>query len=680
MKKVVVLSIGKRAGDVIVAQVRRFFRGTVTVDRYCREDRLDFAPGEVLALLSGPQVLAREEVAAMIAAGMDFIQARRAIDYTRIQDLLALPDGTGVLLVNDFESSTRSAIEHLSRVGLDHLVYHPYYPGIPDYPRLKIAITPGEPTLVPPGVERVIDIGSRQADISTIVELVQKLGLMEQLGDSISSQHLREITRLLREIDQAGKQVSHMRDTLQAMADYAPNGILYADLAGRIILGNHTMAKVLRMEAEAMTDRFIGELVPELPGSPEALESGLVLTLGGQEMLVRAQPVLQGGAVTGQLFVFETSHAIQTLEHELRRKARRSEHEARYTFGDIFSRSPQMARVLGFAQRVALSDATVLIQGETGTGKELIARAIHKPPPAAKRPVRAGQLRGHPRVAAGKRAVRPREGRLHRGHARAGAGACSRRPTAAPSSWTRSATSPWSSRCACCGCCRSARSRPVGGRKLIPVDVRVIAATNQDLHQEVRQGSFREDLFYRLNVVPLGMPQLRERREDIPLLIERFIARFSHGRQTRALGIMTPETFHHLCGYDWPGNIRQLMNVVEFLISTSERDQLVQIDHLPEYLVQRAPRGPDGLVRDLLGPDLVWMLGRFREFGSIGRRHLAELAGAERPGLTEGVIRGLLETSEALGLTRSGTGRKGSSLTEKGLAMAEQWEMGPVNG
>jgi len=216
--------------------------------------------------------------------------------------------------------------------------------------------------------------------------------------------------------------------------------------------------------------------------------------------------------------------------------------------------------------------------------------------------------------------------------------------------------------------------RPVGGRRQIPVDVRVIAATHKDLDEEVRQGRFREDLFYRLSVVPLRMPSLRERREDIPLLIERFIARFSHGRQNKALAIMTPETFNHLCGYAWPGNIRQLMNMVEFLISTCEQHTLVQMDHLPEYLLQRAPAG-HGLVQELLGPDLVWMLGRFREFGSIGRRHLAELAAAERPELTEGVIRGLLLTSEALGLTRSVTGRKGSTLTDKGRQAAEQWDL-----
>jgi transcriptional regulator with PAS, ATPase and Fis domain len=670
MKKVVVLSIGKRAGDVIVAQVRRFFHGTVEVERYCREDRLDFAPGEVVALLSGEQVKGRPEVAALLGAGMEAITARRAIDYTRIQDLLDLADGTPVLLVNDYESSTRSAIEHLSRVGLDHLVYHPYYPGIPDYPRLKVAITPGEPTLVPAGVDRVIDIGSRQADISTIVELVQRLGLMEQLGDSISSQHLREITRLLREIGQAGKRVSHMRDILQVMADYAPNGILYTDLAGRVILGNQTMATVLRMEAEAMTDRPIGDLVPELPA--EALESSLVLTLGGQEMVVWARPVQQGGTVTGHLYVFETSHTIQTLEHELRRKARRSEHEARYTFHDILSRSPQMDRVLGYARRVAASDATILIQGETGTGKELFAQAIHNASKRRQGPFVPVNFAAFPMSLLESELFGYEEGAFT-GARKGGRRGLFEEAHGGTIFLDEIGDAPLEFQVRLLRVLQERQVRPVGGRKLIPVDVRVIAATHKDLDEEVRQGRFREDLFYRLSVVPLRMPSLRERREDIPLLIEHFIARFSHGRQNKALAIMTPETFNHLCGYAWPGNIRQLMNVVEFLISTCEQHTLVQMDHLPEYLLQRAP-AELGLVQELLGPDLVWMLGRFREFGSIGRRHLAELAAAERPQLTEGVIRGLLVTSEALGLTRSVTGRQGSTLTEKGRQAAGQWD------
>ncbi|MDR3672554.1 MAG: sigma 54-interacting transcriptional regulator [Holophaga sp.] len=678
MKKVVVLSIGKRAGDVISAHLRRFFRGTVTVERYCREDRLDFAPDQVLALLSGAEAKNRPEMPALLQAGMECIVARRAIDYTRIQDLLALPAGTAVLLVNDYESSTRAVIEHLCRVGLDHLVYHPYYPGIPDYPRLRIAITPGEPTLVPPEVERVIDIGSRLVDISTIVELVQRLGLMDQLGDSISSQHLREITRLLREIDHAGQRVSHMRDTLQIMADYAPNGILYTDLDGRIILGNHTMATVLRMEAAEMTNRLVAELVPELP-SMEALESSLVLTLGGQEMVVWAKPVQQGEAVTGLLYMFETSHSIQTLEHELRRKTRKSEHEARYTFHDILSRSPQMDRVLGYAKRVAQSDATILIQGETGTGKELFAQAIHNGSKRRQGPFVPVNFAAFPMSLLESELFGYEEGAFT-GAKKGGRRGLFEEAHGGTIFLDEIGDAPLEFQVRLLRVLQERQVRPVGGRKLIPIDVRVIAATHKDLNLEVQQGRFRQDLFYRLSVVPLRMPSLRERREDIPLLVESFIERFSRGRQSRALDIMTRETFDHLCAYAWPGNIRQLMNLVEFLISTFEQGKLVQIEHLPEYLLQQVPAGAGGLLQDLLGPDQVWMLRIFREFGSIGRRHLAELAASQRPQLTEGVIRGLLLTSEALGLTRPGTGRKGSTLTEKGHRLTEQWDIGVTNG
>jgi transcriptional regulator with PAS, ATPase and Fis domain len=675
MKKVVVLSIGKLAGDVIVSQIRRFFRETVAVERYCLHDELDFSPEEVIAVLTGEQAKARGQVAEMIRGGMEYLIARRAIDYTRIQDVLALPDGTDVLLVNDYESSTRAAIEHLKRVGLDHLNYFPFYPGIPEYRSLKIAITPGEPTLVPACAERVLDIGSRQADISTIVELVQRLGLMEQLGDSISSQHLREITRLFREIDQAGKRVSDMRDTLQVLADYAPNGILYTDLAGRILLGNQTMSTVLRMEPAAMTNRLLWELVPGLPSAPEALESSLVLSLGGQDMVAWERPVKQGDSIVGHIYVFETSQTIQNLEYELRRKSRKTEHEARYTFRDILSKSPQMDRVLSYAKRVAQSDSTILIQGESGTGKELFAQAIHNASKRGQGPFVPVNFAAFPQTLLESELFGYEEGSFT-GAKKGGRRGLFEEAHGGTIFLDEIGDAPLEFQVRLLRVLQERQVRPVGGRKLIPIDVRVIAATNKDLVEEVKQRRFREDLYYRLSVLPLRMPSLRDRREDIPLLIEQFIRRFSHGRVRGPQAIMTAGTLDHLCGYGWPGNIRQLMNVVEFLMNIHEDRKLLEIAQLPEYLIADEPAEDQRIVHDLLGSDLVWVLRQFQEQGSIGRRHLAELATGEMPHLTEGMIRGLLNTGEALGLVRPGAGRKGSAITEKGRCIATKWANG----
>lgn len=665
MKKVVVLSIGKHAGDAIAGQIQSFVRDAVAVERYCLNDELDFSPNNVVAVLTDERVKNREQVFELIQAGMDHMVARRAIDYTRIQDLLELPGGTEVLLVNDCESNAMAAIEHLRRVGLGHLFYHPYYPGITDYPALKTAITPGEPALVPRGVEKIIDIGSRPADISTIVELIQRLGLMELLGDSISDQHLGEITRLLREINHAGKRVSDLRDTLQILADNTPNGILYTDLPGRIILGNHTMATMLKMDIRSMINRNLCELIPELSLAPEALESNLVLSLGGQEIVAWEKPVKEGEAIIGHIYMFEPSQTIQTLEYELRRKIRKSEHEARYTFQDIISQSTQMDRLLSYAQRIAQSDSTILIQGATGTGKELFAQAIHNASKRRQGPFVPVNFAALPMSLLESELFGYEEGSFT-GAKKGGRRGLFEEAHGGTIFLDEIGDAPLEFQVSLLRVLQERQVRRVGGRKLIPIDVRVISATNKDLEEEVKQEHFREDLFYRLSVAPLRMPSLQERGGDIPLLIDHFIRRFSHGRHSKASAIMTPEAFEHLCGYSWPGNIRQLSNVVEFLIDIGEDQKLLQMEHLPAYILAKTDTKEEGLIREMLGSDLIWMLEKFKEHGSIGRQHLAELARHERPDLTEGVIRGLLTLTESLKLTKTGLGRRGSTITERG--------------
>ena len=176
--------------------------------------------------------------------------------------------------------------------------------------------------------------------------------------------------------------------------------------------------------------------------------------------------------------------------------------------------------------------STVLIQGETGTGKELVAQALHAADTQPRGPVRRAQLRRAERLAAGKRAVRPRERGLHRRRERARS-AGSSWPTAAPCCSTRSATSrPRPAGQAAARAADAAHFERVGGTESIKVDVRIIAATHKRLEDEVKKGRFRADLFYRLNVIRIDLPPLRERTEDIPLLATHFLEK--HGAADRA--------------------------------------------------------------------------------------------------------------------------------------------------
>jgi formate hydrogenlyase transcriptional activator len=255
--------------------------------------------------------------------------------------------------------------------------------------------------------------------------------------------------------------------------------------------------------------------------------------------------------------------------------ALREEIDKASMFEEIVGQSPALTAVLSRVSKVAGSDSTVLITGETGTGKELVARAIHRRSRRASRAfvavncaaiphdLVASELFGHEKGAF-TGAVQRRLGRFEL----ADGGTIFLDEVGELASDTQVAL------------LRVLQEREferVGGRDRIRVDVRVIAATNRDLSAAVTDGTFRQDLFYRLNVFPLEMPPLRERREDIPVLVEYFIGRYARkaGKKFRRV---SKRTLDRLRSYPWPGNIRELQNVIERSVIVSDTDEFTVDD------------------------------------------------------------------------------------------------------
>ena len=257
-------------------------------------------------------------------------------------------------------------------------------------------------------------------------------------------------------------------------------------------------------------------------------------------------------------------------------------------FEEIVGTSDVLGRVLGQVAKVARADSTVLIFGETGTGKELIARAIHKRSTRSTRafiPVNcaaipssliASELFGHEKGAF-TGALQRRQGRFEL----ADGGTLF---------LDEVGELPAETQIMLLRVMQEREFERVGGTGPIRVNVRVVAATNRDLHAAVVAGTFRADLFYRLNVFPLEVPALRERREDIPLLVEYFIHRFSHRAGKRIRGVRK-ETATLLQAYDWPGNIRELQNVIERAVIIADSETLT-IDE--RWLGGRPPRSSAG--------------------------------------------------------------------------------------
>jgi len=257
--------------------------------------------------------------------------------------------------------------------------------------------------------------------------------------------------------------------------------------------------------------------------------------------------------------------------------------EKRYSFGNILGKNTQMQAIYELISDLSNTDSTVLIQGESGTGKELIARAIHfnnyrKNKPfvvancsAYSQNLLESELFGHEKGSF-TGAIRRKIGRFELAHG----GTIFLDEIGEVSPPTQILL---------LRVLQDHRFERVGGEETLEVDVRVIAATNKNLMEEIRKGTFREDIYYRLNVIPIFVPPLRAREDDIPLLASHFLQKFSQEKGKEVTSI-SPEVMEILLAHSWPGNVRELENVIEHAIIIAKQEKILP-KNLPQYLLQQ---------------------------------------------------------------------------------------------
>jgi DNA-binding NtrC family response regulator len=301
---------------------------------------------------------------------------------------------------------------------------------------------------------------------------------------------------------------------------------------------------------------------------------------------------------------FQIDELLHVLDSSMERRRLKSENaylrsqvEERYRFEGIVGKSRPMERLFQLLETVAPTNSTILITGETGTGKEVVARAIHHNSPrrvhrfvalncsAIPETLLEAELFGHVRGAF-TGAVGNRQGRLEQAHK-------------GTLFLDEVGTMSVALQMKLLRVLQEREFERVGDSHTIKVDVRVIAATNSDLAKLVAEGQFREDLFYRLNVIPVQLPALRERKEDIPLLVQHFLAKFEAERDASAAATgpraaadhlprvtVSQEGMRLLMAYQWPGNVRQLENAIERAVAFTAGRSQIDVDDLPTEVQQ----------------------------------------------------------------------------------------------
>jgi PAS domain S-box-containing protein len=331
-------------------------------------------------------------------------------------------------------------------------------------------------------------------------------------------------------------------------------------------------------------------------GRPIVNQSIFIVNAMGERLPVSISTAIlkdEEGVIIGGVETFRDLTVVEALRKEL---------SGRHTFMDIISKSKEMQRLFGMLEQVAESDATILLEGESGTGKELFAKAIHSLSPRKKGPmitVNCGslpdtllesELFGY-KAGAFTDAKKDKPGRL--ALAEGGTLFLDEIGDISPALQVRLLR-----------ILQDKVYEPLGGTKPVKANVRIVAATNKHLESLVKEGKFREDLYYRIHVVKLVLPPLKNRKEDIPLLADHFIRKFSRlsGKEIQGL---SAEVLPVLMSHDFPGNIRELENILEYATVVCKND-LIGIEHLPEYLHPRFVGKEERLEQNHRGKDLSW--------------------------------------------------------------------------
>jgi len=405
------------------------------------------------------------------------------------------------------------------------------------------------------------------------------VGAVAVFRDITELKHLAEEITNLKQVQTLLSAIINATQDAISVVDAQGNGLLinpaYTRLTGlteKDVLGKPATVDIAEGESMHMKVLSTRKPVKNVPMKVGPMRRQVVVTVA---------PVIVDGELKGSVGVIHDVSEIMRLTEELERvKKYVRQIEAKYTFNDVVCSSPLMNQAVEQAKRVAAASVTVLLRGESGTGKELFAHAIHSASPRARKPFVRVNCAALPKSLLESELFGYVEGAFT-GARRGGRRGLFEQADGGTLFLDEIGVMDLSLQASLLRVLQEKEIVRVGDTKPIPVDVRIIAATNVSLEQLVTEGRFREDLYYRLNVIPIFIPPLRQRIEDLPALCEHLLRKLNQEYGRSVTGI-DPKVLEVFTSYRWPGNVRELENVLgRAIMNMKYQDDVVRLEHLP---------------------------------------------------------------------------------------------------
>lgn len=684
MKKIAVVALDPLAGASYTKEVRDLFGEYAEVVGYSVRDgsAAGVLPRADLFAISTDAYGSAEEEARHVPIDSQIMSIEVTFYWETLKKLFEIPQGTKVLFVNVTSNMAREAITQLSSLGVNHLQFIPYYPGAVLEEPVDIAVTPGESRFVPPSVKTVIDCDHRPCSYGMMVEIALRLGL-EYLPETESFMNYAKVVASNHySFDLMYAKSRRQESQMHILAESLDEGLIGVNETGDIFVCNKKACQIARISEELTMGKKGEEVFPYIPFYQVLREKKAVpekiIRLFGTDISLAVVPVVRKENCIGAFAMLQKFNEQESRQNALRRQMMQKGHYARYTLDDVIGISTAITETKNILRKMAATDSPVLLMGETGTGKELMAHALHQASRRADGPFIAINVAAMPENLLESELFGYEEGAFT-GAKKGGRPGLFEFAHQGTLFLDEVEGMSLSMQVKLLRVLQEGEIMRVGGGSIIRVDVRIVAATNESLEEKIQDGSFRKDLYYRLNALTVEIPPLRKRGDDIFLLLDYFMRKMG-GDFTLSEGVKA-----FLRRHPWPGNIRELQNAVEYFNYLAK--PVIGLSDLPPTMTRFVDDGSDdgeGEVNDNAADDkeadmayqaavdkkqfvlnqlaLAWKEGK-----TAGREKILETAKKDHISMTQKQVRDLLDELAKEGLIQVGRGRGGSKITEKGL-------------
>lgn len=681
-KTLLIISVDRKVNNFLRTIIHNIIGSAVKVRSQTLVETLaKSAPADVV-MTSGPFLVPRVKP---MFPNAPIIAARRLITGYNLEKVLMLPRGSRVLVVNNPRSATENTIESLKSLGITHLDYIPYWKGSKrDLGSLNTAISPGMSHLCPKKISRVIDIGPRIISIHSFLELLRALELDSSYLENYATYYHNFLMESSRKMALVLEQSELLRKYQEVILDQFEDGLISVNESGHIDIVNTSAARMLKRTQDALLAASIADILSQLKHTvnltDETQENGPTSTIyeyDSRQFLVQRIPVM-GKDMERSVYTFREISGIQRLEKDVRVHLARKGYVTKYDFDDIWTASETLRRIKEKALNFATTEKNILITGESGTGKELFAHAIHRGSPRREGPFVAVNFAGIPEGLIESELFGYEPGAFT-GAKKGGKTGLFEQAHGGTIFLDEIGDAPLSVQSRLLRVLQEKEIMRVGGDRITPVDVRILAGTNRDLQEAILERKFRKDLYYRLNTLPLEIPPLRDHKEDILYVLNRYVV-IRYG-VTKDFAESAVEC---LVQYDWPGNKRELINIADYICISSRGARTIGVEHLPQSLVDACMRcsssaaaaGIDscepliGAIQnssvslELIREILEVLDERSRSLN--GRRSLVRELLGRNHAVTEGSMKRYLKILKDAGAIKVGITKQGVALTKRG--------------